>query len=399
MAEVLKERRLVNSGKRRRNIAAGFFDDSGFHPIRASYDYKKAKVGEKVKTRRRKNSGARKRMTAKQIKFFGTARQRAGLRRRRTSNAGKYTSIRGTKKMFRKAKLGVKGGWKAFAKRKRKNSGLWKRAKKFVTGRSRKRRLTSHKIVRRAKNGRRKNVGQIFSIGLLGGNPGRKKRSKTVMARRRRRSKARVGNPTRRRRTRTRVYHRRRSRARVGNPVRRRRHARSYGRRRRRIGNPGGASIGGMTNLFKSAVSVIGGAVASRYATQLALGAKNQGIMGYAGNAIAALLLGWGAKRFLGPNVGAMVTLGGFTGLALRMLSDLTPIGQYVNLQLNGMGKAGDTGIGLITDSTFYVPTTFASGSMNQAQVPAQLQAMIAAAGGSKGMAGLGGRRRTARGV
>lgn len=43
--------RAVNRGRRtnrrRRNIAAGFWDDSGFHPIRASFDYSRKRAGEK----------------------------------------------------------------------------------------------------------------------------------------------------------------------------------------------------------------------------------------------------------------------------------------------------------------------------------------------------------------
>jgi hypothetical protein len=149
--------------------------------------------------------------------------------------------------------------------------------------------------------------------------------------------------------------------------------------------------------MLKNALGVIGGAVASRYATQLALGAKNSGPIGYIGNAVAALVLGWAAKKFLkSPQLGAMVTLGGFTGLALRMLNDLTPIGQYVNLQLAGAGKAGDTGIGLITDSYFAVPTVFQSGSMTQAQIPDQLQQMMAAGSVRSGGVGSYRRRRAA---
>lgn len=40
---------------RRRNIAAGFYDEDGyFHPIRASYDYSRKRAGEQKKTKKRK---------------------------------------------------------------------------------------------------------------------------------------------------------------------------------------------------------------------------------------------------------------------------------------------------------------------------------------------------------
>ncbi len=46
--------------RRRRNIAAGYYDEDGiFHPIRASYDYDPSRVGEK--RRRRTRAGRRRR--------------------------------------------------------------------------------------------------------------------------------------------------------------------------------------------------------------------------------------------------------------------------------------------------------------------------------------------------
>ena len=42
-------KKALASGKRYlRNVAAGFWDDSGFHPIRASSDYSSKRVGEGV---------------------------------------------------------------------------------------------------------------------------------------------------------------------------------------------------------------------------------------------------------------------------------------------------------------------------------------------------------------
>lgn len=360
MAQVLKRRSLVNSGRRRR-----------------------------------RNTTSKKRMSAKQIKYFGTARQRAALRasshrKRRRSNPKNY---------------GTKFGrhWSTYKPRagERKASN-----RRYLAAQSR-----ESNPRRRRRKARRKNVGAIYSIGLaglLGGNPGKKRRyskkrstTKTMARRRRRRSNA----GTRRRRVSRarRVYvHRRRRRSVTSNPGsyrRRRRSSRMTNRRHRRRSNPGiSGALGSTTGMFKNALSVIGGAVGSRYATQLALGASNTGAIGYLANAIAALALGWAAGKFMkSPQVGAMVTLGGFTGLALRMLSDLTPIGQYVNLSLSGAGKAGDTGIGLITDTTFYVPTVFNSGSMTSAMVPSQLtQLMAAGSVGSKAGVGSYRRRRAA---
>jgi hypothetical protein len=366
MAQVMKRRSLVNSGKRRRRNTYATYGSVG----------KRTKSG-------------KKRMSAKQIKYFGTARQRAALRasshRKRRSNPKNY---------------GTKFGrhWSRYSPR----AGERKASNRRYAA-------TANSGKRRRRRKARKNVGAIYSIGLaglLGGNPGRKRKyskkrsgTKTMARRRRRRSNA----GTRRRRTTRarRVYvHRRRRRA-TSNPssYRRRRRSRVANRHHRRRRNPGiSGALSGTTGMFKNALSVIGGAVGSRYATQLALGASNTGAIGYLANAIAALALGWAAGKFMkSPQVGAMVTLGGFTGLALRMLSDLTPIGQYVNLSLSGAGKGGDVGIGLITDTTFYVPTVFQNGSMTNAMVPNQLtQLMAAGSVGSKAGVGSYRRRRAA---
>lgn len=61
--------RAVNRGRRtnrrRRNIAAGFWDDSGFHPIRASYDYSPSRAGETRKPKRKAKAKKRRKAKAK----------------------------------------------------------------------------------------------------------------------------------------------------------------------------------------------------------------------------------------------------------------------------------------------------------------------------------------------
>lgn len=316
-------------------------------------------------TKRRRRNGPKK-MSALQIKFFGTAAQKAAL--------------------------------KASRKRKRKNSSAKRRHVK------RRRRVNSgtrrvmRKRVHRRRKSKRKNPSMIASLGLAGLNPGQKKRRKNSSAKRkktrrvarkrvaRRKNSGRSKKVARRRSKARRNYHRRRKHS---NPGGYRRRRRISGHRRRR--NP---SIGGTVGIFKSALGVIGGAIAARALTQAVLQGKNTGPMGYVGNAVAALAVGWGVGKFMkNAKLGQMVTIGGFTGLALRLLQDYTPLGQYVNLSLSGVGKAGDHGIGLITDTTFYVPTVFKPGSMTDARVPAQLQTMIAAAGAPKA-AGMGSYRR-----
>ena len=54
-------KKTAKNPKRKKNVAAGFFDEDGyFHPIRASYDYKPGRVGEKSKAKKKKATKKRK---------------------------------------------------------------------------------------------------------------------------------------------------------------------------------------------------------------------------------------------------------------------------------------------------------------------------------------------------
>jgi len=47
------KRKTRTNQSRRRNIAAGYYDEDGyFHPIRASYDYDKSRAGESSRKRK-----------------------------------------------------------------------------------------------------------------------------------------------------------------------------------------------------------------------------------------------------------------------------------------------------------------------------------------------------------
>lgn len=342
----------------------------------------------------KRNPARKRKMSPKQIAIFGTARQKAALKasrsRKRRTNAG-FFSARKSKKRTRKF-----GATRAATQ-----EGKLYRLKAKRT-----------KAVRR----RRKNIGEIVSISLAGLNPGRKRRRNTGMAKRRRRVRKAVANPTRRRRT----YRRRRHA--VANPVRRRRrvsHRRraavSY--RRRRRGNPTfrirrirrrrnagvSRSMGGLTSgLIGKLVGLIGGAVSSKYLTQAVLGGNNTGLFGYAGNIVSSVALGWAAGKVTkSKEFGTNVMVGGLLAVALRGLMDFTSVGQYINLSLAGVGKGGDLGLGIIEDSSFPVPQTFAPGSMTKAVIPSATRGYVSAqiaqsqqmkAAGSGGMGAMRGR-------
>ena len=148
------------------------------------------------------------------------------------------------------------------------------------------------------------------------------------------------------------------------------------GRRR----NP--MSLGGVTSgTIGKALGVIGGAIGSKYLTQLALGGNNTGLMGYGGNLVASIALGWGAGKITkSKDFGTMVMVGGLAALVLRVISDNTPLGQYVNLSLSGAGKGGDTGLGIIQDSSFPVPQVAMPGSMTSFITPRNTRNAISAA-------------------
>jgi hypothetical protein len=231
------------------------------------------------------------RLSDKQIKYFGTPAQKAALKRRRS---------------------------------KRHNVGHRRRAGLF------RKRSSSHKVHKSRTRPRRvkqsSNPGEILS---LVANPARKRR-KRAMAKAHRRRKRAASNPARRTRRRkastSRPRHRRRSRMNPSRIVyRTRRH-----RRHRR--NPSRVGGGGITGLFTNALWLIGGAVGTKILTQAVLGAKNTGVMGYIGNAVAAfglsLLVG---KLLKNPTAGKAVLSGGIVALVLRLLSDYTPLGQYTS--------------------------------------------------------------------
>lgn len=76
------------------------------------------------------------------------------------------------------------------------------------------------------------------------------------------------------------------------------------------------------------------GAVGSRVVTQAIMGTGNTGVQGYLGNALVTAGLAVTAHMFrgvLGAGAGVAVLSGGIVALALRILSDQTPFGQFTS--------------------------------------------------------------------
>lgn len=269
-----------------------------------------ARRNRRVKARRR-NAGKRRHMSAKQIRIFGTKRQKAALKRSHKRN------------------------------------------------RPAARRAKAHRAVHRKRAvRRRRNPGEILSLTL--GNPARKRRKNKMAARKRNRRRSHA-SATRR--------HTRR-RARRHNPVvrarrnRRVRHHRVTHRRRR---NPGGVSL---PNLFTDGLMVIGGLVGSRLLTQMMLGANNVGVWGYAANAAAgAALAAVAHMASKSPRVTNGIIVGTAAGIVARLFQDYTPFGSY--LTQAGFGDyagGGGHGVGLYLESNAVLPQRYVD-AVNSAQV------------------------------
>lgn len=179
--------------------------------------------------------------------------------------------------------------------------------------------------------------------------------------RRRVRNRARASRPKRR-------YRRRRSNPvsyAAARPVRRRHRSRNprmfVVKRRRR--NP--LSLGGR-ELIPTALWAIAGGVATRAIPQLLLKDSNTGIFGYGANALTAVALSWAAERFVSPNAGKGVLIGGAVMLGGRLISDffgksLVSFGDvFGTTGTSGLGAAGDPSfdLGLYVPNEFVVPTT-----------------------------------------
>jgi hypothetical protein len=95
----------------------------------------------------------------------------------------------------------------------------------------------------------------------------------------------------------------------------------SFRRRGHRRSNPGIAGFN-TNELLKLALGAGAGVVGSKWLAQTALGANNSGPMGYAGQAIATLVLGWAAHKFVGKDAATGVVAGGLGALALRIFQE-----------------------------------------------------------------------------
>lgn len=236
-----------------------------------------SEVETKIANPARKGHMAKK-LTAKQIRYFGTKRQKAALKAKRKHTAKKAHRARTKPNPPRKKKRISAKAHHAPRKKKLSNRARPKR----------------------------KNPGQI--IGFLTGNPARKKGHKAMAKSKKKRKAAssHAGRPRKKK---------------VMNRARYKRH------------NP---SIGRPMDWVKGGVGVIAGGVGTRLIPQF-LGSTNSGAIGYGLNAVTAIGLSFATHALTKDNVlTASVAAGGFAALILRIIGDYTPYGS--NLALSGVG-------------------------------------------------------------
>jgi len=213
----------------------------------------------------------------------------------------------------------------------------------------------------RRKKSRNRNPNALMALGLV--NPHKEKRSK--MRRKAKRSGA------------SKSSHRKAPRRRNPFGLGRKRHT-----RRRR--NPSALSMAGNTgSILKGGFFALVGLVLARQLPQMFLGARNTGIIGYVSNIAATLVAAMVGGKFLGPEAGKFMAVGGGVYVVNRALTDnLSPVGKV--LSLSGIGD--HNALGDIQSGYFPLPVpTNASG---QPIIPVELRSapMTAAAAASKGV-------------
>ena len=268
---------------------------------------------------------ARRKMTAKQIRYFGSKRQRAGLKARRTRKTThrRRTSPRAVRRNLGEQVLLTLGN-------PRRNPGGAKNRLVIVNP------------------GERMAKGSGRVISGYGS---------TVMNGRRRKPASKGRKNVARRRTRTTAPRHHRRRSVQTNPRRHygaRRHNRVVRHNRRR--NPMGGSWGAE---ITHALYIIAGAIGSKLGAQMVLGTSNTGFMGYGANLAAGGILAWAAKGIMKNTDAAKgIFAGSVVQVVLRLITDYTPFGQYASLQ----------GVGDYMASNWVTPQRYVDG-LHSAQI------------------------------
>lgn len=284
----------------------------------------------RLRTARRKN--AKKRLTPKQIRHFGTKAQKAALKRKYRA---RFTKSKST---------GATGG----RKRRRAKNGS-RRAASRVKVVYRYRKANPKRRTRR----RRSNPALVVTLGSI--NP---KRRKSVAKSRKRRT--RWATNTRRRNSHRTTRRRRNTRRTrvvvVSAPRRRRRHNGSSTRRRRHIrrrrhssGSRRNPFMGGGSGMLKAGAGILLGVTAAKLLPKavpasVASSVGSGTIMAIGISAASAWITGWALKKFVDPTLGEYAMYGG--------------IAQTISVALNAFlpSVGGTFSLGDLVNGSFVVP-------------------------------------------
>ena len=238
---------------------------------------------------------SRRKMSAKQIKHFGTKRQKAALKARRHAPAKRRNPPKGGGRV-----ISGYGSTVMNSGRKKRNPG---NHKIVINGARKKRANSSH---------RRRTKRNPELVSFLLGNPAQRR---TGMARSRKKTRRAASH-----------------RSNAG--TRRRRVTKAVTHRRRRVGNPGGMPL---KDFMWGGIGGLAGFVGSAAIPQLLMSTSNTGVTGYAMTAAATIGLTLLAHMFVkNKAVTFGVGIGGAMNLLRRVITDQTPFGSY--LTNAGMG-------------------------------------------------------------
>ena len=318
-----------------------------------------ATIETKIANPARRGKKMAKRLSAKQLKYFGTKRQKAAARASRKKNRAKPKAHHRPRTKPNRVHWLSKSAAGRPSQRKRKKNA----ARKVITGygstvmnpsgktnvvfngKKRKRKAGSAK---KAAAKKRTNPGALYALV----NPARKKGNKKMAAKRK--------NHQRKR------------------PAGSHRKAKKMNRTRRR--NPG--TLGRPGDWLSLGAGAVAGGYAASALPQFVLGASNTGFMGYlamvASTAILAVVSHMTLKK---PMVTYGIIGGGAGALIRRVVGDYTPFGQYLT-------AAGTSGMGdYLSGFNFPVPQIIGGNGNTSLGTPGQIPVSVAGAGMNAGRA------------
>jgi hypothetical protein len=150
-------------------------------------------------------------------------------------------------------------------------------------------------------------------------------------------------------------------------------------RGRRRFGRNPALAIPSRELVITAGWAIAGG-VGARSIPELLLKEGNRGVMGYVANAVAAAVLSWAGGRFISPNAGKGLLIGGAVGLGGRLVEDF--FGKKL-VEFTAIGMGSDPGYNLGAYDAVNFPLPY-----SPAALPSPAAVAAAAANANAGFSG-----------